>query len=86
MLWIKSSVTFKVYNFLGWRNKSQSISEITLWRNFENRMIFDRVAGSWKNTVGHSVVVIVVFFSCHLLKRGYKSVQNKNSKLILVIF
>ena len=30
---------------------------ITLWRNFENRMIFERVACSWKNTVDRGETV-----------------------------
>ena len=38
---------FIIKEYLGLRNKSQSITQ---WNNFENRTIFERVACSWKNT------------------------------------
>ena len=53
-----SELNLQIQNFLGFKTKVKSLV-ITKWKIFENRMIFQRVAWSWKNTVdmivGHSV-------------------------------
>ena len=42
--------SLKIYNFSDFRKKSKALV-IIQWKNFGNRMIFERVACFWKNTV-----------------------------------